>query len=801
MKHNSLPWTLALTVGLGAGSWIPAAVHGADVRPVNVRALDESVSRERTFFVGTGASAEEAVELRESLIEAGARNVNLIVPDMVIVCDLPAGAAVEVPAAFASGPFARVASANASWEWIVDAYRTVDERARAANDGGAASEGTPGESFRDVVVQVSPERAAEIQREIDRSRMLRGVAPEAQATMRNFSQGSEFLGGTILANFILPESNGAFDASTEDWSDEDVTAARQGAFEGMLSWQARWPKMDMSFTMNYGTDAERNDTFIRVPIRYEPILHTMGDDHLWIMETMQQLGYNSGTTEAAVHEFNEDQRARFRTQWVFTAFIACSRNVETHRFGGGTADYTAYAYLGGPYMVEPFPAGTDPNLVGERLVYSQIVQHEAGHNFWTLDEYPGAPGVCASTSGYLRYENRNVSMTGPAGEVRCQPLAECIMHTAARKDLGRPWCGWSEGHLGVIDNNDNGYPDIFEARPEIVFAVDGPETVLTNSYTLRFQVRARAVPNQNPNIDPSQRVNYAVPLRRAWISIGSQSQVQLKPVDGDFDELVEDFEFHISVPTVGISSLGVMAENKVGYKSEETGKLVYFTGVNYSRTALTVRPERIDLNWEIAADPFGAKFDVYRLESGDPAPQPGDSLLPGKVVATNVPPQGPGSAGFVPYRFVDRDVVPGHEYRYYVVGVFSLPYGAGTREYHSPSAVVGQTAMLPFGNDAVISNVAPNPSRGVVQFSVNVPRTYGGPARAPVRMATPLEISVFNVRGQLVRNLRRGSEFSDVVTLRWDGTDAENIPAPSGVYFVRANAGTMQGVQKIVLVR
>jgi hypothetical protein len=101
----------------------------------------------------------------------------------------------------------------------------------------------------------------------------------------------------------------------------------------------------------------------------------------------------------------------------------------------------------------------------------------------------------------------------------------------------------------------------------------------------------------------------------------------------------------------------------------------------------------------------------------------------------------------------------------------------------------------------VISRIAPNPSRGEVTFSVAVPRTYGGPRLAPVREATPVEVGIYNVRGQLVRVLKQGGEFSDVVTLRWDGTDRANQAVPSGVYFVRAVAGTTEGVQKIVLIR
>ena len=90
---------------------------------------------------------------------------------------------------------------------------------------------------------------------------------------------------------------------------------------------------------------------------------------------------------------------------------------------------------------------------------------------------------------------------------------------------------------------------------------------------------------------------------------------------------------------------------------------------------------------------------------------------------------------------------------------------------------------------------------GSITVSIQVPRTYGGSPTAPTRLATQLEVSIYNVRGQLVRVLRKGSDIDDVVTLRWDGTDSANTPAPSGVYFVRAVAGGSESVGKIVLIR
>jgi hypothetical protein len=794
-----------LSALLLAGTVVMDGADAATVQPVLVRADDPATARERTYFIGTGASVEEAVALRESLVAAGARNVNLMVPAMVIVCDLPAGAlsTLDLPAAFRGEPSRRVESSAASgaesWGWIVDAYRTVDPM-RSEAQRGLARPAAIGPEFKDVVLTVPPDMVDEIQREVEKSRRLQG-APRPEPA-RNTQQNSEFLGGSILANFIFPESNGSKGSETEDWLDADLTAAKQGALEAMLAYQGQWPKMDMRFTLNFGT----SDAFVRAVCGYEPILHDMATDEIWIMDTMHELGYGLHTNSAlaALHDFNEVQRLTFHTQWVFTAFIANSRTTPFHRFGGGNANYTAYAYLGGPFLVEPFPAGTDPNNVGERLVYSQIVNHEAGHNFWTLDEYPGSPGDCIDTSGYLNYQNKNQSVTDPFGGLtRCTEPYDCIMHSAARMDINpRPWCPWSEGHLGVIDNNGNGKPDIFEAAPEIVFQPEGPETVTTNDYTLRFKVISQAVPSQNRFQAPESRLNYAAPLDGAWITVGQHSRIPIEPLDGHWDELEEDCQFHVQVPQVGQFVFGVVAENSVKFASAEAVKVIYFTGVNYSRTALTVRSSRIDVSWEIALDPFGAKFNVYRMEPGEEfVVVPGEPLPGTKINQSFVPPQGPVSGGFVPYRFIDADVVPGRDYRYYVEGTFTLLFEGGERPYSSLSEVIAQTAMIPMVEGEVISNIAPNPSRGSVTFSVTVPRTYGGPARAPVREATPVEIAIYNVRGQLVRSLKSGSEFADVVTLRWDGTDLKNVPAPSGVYFVRAVAGSTEGFQKIVLIR
>ncbi|HEX5132290.1 MAG TPA: T9SS type A sorting domain-containing protein [Candidatus Krumholzibacteria bacterium] len=765
----------------------PAAAN--DVQVIDVRPRPATTG-ERTYYLASGATIEEAVAFRDRLIAAGAWNVNLFLPERVIVCEVtPAvAAAAGVPVGYRSEPaaFAQAPSSAAgeSWGWIAEAYRQID-RTPAEQGTAAEASAVAAEPFDDIVFRVPPEKVREVQARMQRVMAEDPAAPRPQPA-RNLNQNSELLTGSILVNFIFPESGGGGDPDLFDWSNADMIQARVGTTGAFLAWQA-WTQMEI------------NTTFNRIeytPTAYEPILHDATSDNVWIIDTMRGMGWATHTSDpfTALHEYNEAMRALYRTQWVVSSFIANARGVPNHRFGNGNANYTAYAYLGGPYMVEPFPAGLDPNNIGETLVFSKIVQHEIGHCFWTLDEYPGAPGVCGTTSGYLNYSNANISVVQLDGtELRCENLTPCIMHTWTRIGSERPWCRYSLGHLGVIDNNDNGYPDIFEAAPEIEFQPEGPETVSTNQFTLRFKARAGAVPNRNVAQDPGTRVDYAAPLGEVKLSLGANNGIDLDPVDGHMDEAVEEFVFPLSLPQAGQTAVVIRARNRVGFKSGDYVKQIFFTGVSYSRVGASVKTNRIDVTWETAGEAFGAKFDVYRLDPGED--------LPGTKIATHVPAAGPGTGGFVPYRYIDRGVEPGHDYRYYVDGSFTLAFEDTTREYHSPSEVVGQTAGIPIVAGELVSSISPNPSTGNITVSVQVPRTYGGNPRAPQRLATPVEVTVYDVRGRRIRTLREAPALDDVLTLRWDGHSDTNLLVPAGVYFLRVKAGDTRAVRKVVLIR
>jgi hypothetical protein len=490
---------------------------------------------------------------------------------------------------------------------------------------------------------------------------------------------------------------------------------------------------------------------------------------------------------------------------VFTGFVANSEHAPNHIFHG--ADYTAYARLGGPFNITPYPAGRDPNEIGIDLVFSKIFQHETGHVFWTLDEYESAPSQCTARSGYLWYTNMNKDLELIPGPDSCAPNGpfDCIMRYAAREDVGRPWCKWSQGQMGVVDANEDSRPDIFESPPVIEFAVAEIETVDTPEITIDLKVKSTAVRNRNEfSAAPGERIDYAAPLKGAKYSFLELDERPISPLDGTWDEIEEDVRLTLKGFPAGMISVSFRARNAAGVWSERGvarhTKKVYFAGVNFSRYKLDVEEQYIAFSWHVFNEKFGATFDVYRVELGDETPD--------KLIAADVRPSGPGLGGYVPYAVIDRDVVPGERYQYYVVGRFSVDIEGTPKHYEVFSETVGKTAMLPMiesGN--IVSGAAPNPFRDQTKVSVTVPQTFenvqvgGGQSGFQQRVTTDVEINVYDVVGRRVNTLYASQTFDEVITVSWNGTNSNGARVPTGVYFIRARAGEATGVRKILLIR
>ena len=84
---------------------------------------------------------------------------------------------------------------------------------------------------------------------------------------------------------------------------------------------------------------------------------------------------------------------------------------------------------------------------------------------------------------------------------------------------------------------------------------------------------------------------------------------------------------------------------------------------------------------------------------------------------------------------------------------------------------------------------SPNPTAGVTNISFGTAK------------AARVNISIYNVNGQLVETLVDGQMEAGIHTVTWDGTDVNGSRVARGVYFCRMNAEGFAATEKIVLLQ
>jgi hypothetical protein len=645
------------------------------------------------------------------------------------------------------------------------------------------------------------DRLLRVPEEIVRATTPVGEGPRRGSPMeladRSIRENSEFLVGSVLVNVIFPESAG----SSEDWTDQEIGGAMSGIALGISQYMQRalWFN-DLSFIYNY-------NNFKRVPVTMEPIESEMSTDDIWIGEAISNLGYSGGAYFGA-HALNNATRNSFKTDWVFTAFIADMSNhysaappsPDPGCWGG--AGYVAYAYLGGPYLLVPYPACR----YGYGLGFGRVFIHEMSHTFWVLDEYKSAATHCAEKSGYLAVATRNSLFD------TCMVQVPCIMQTASPPfSEPLPICDYTQGQVGIssVEINATTYLKVYAVRPTVEFPSmpDISDTLLPGEdYFLSMEIRNGAVANLNPQqMEPPDRVDYAPYIKGGWISINKQDWQLENPSDGKWGHASYEFiakEISTELEP-GLNTIDFRAENRIGL-SATASKNLFLIGLKFDQVYAIPAEGSVRVAWTTAVGSFEATFDVMRsdLTTGG-----ADTRL-----ATVSEPDGIGNRRA--FSYVDTTVLATHRYRYRLDGKFSISFRGEEHDYTFSSQDASATASVPVGK-GVVSNLLPNPTRGSVMFTVNVPKSAssasgnraaaeeGGASSASAlgEVRTRVEVSVYNVRGQRVKSVYSNSVFSGFITLAWDGTDSYHSAVPAGVYFLRVIAGNEAAVRKVVILR
>jgi hypothetical protein len=76
------------------------------------------------------------------------------------------------------------------------------------------------------------------------------------------------------------------------------------------------------------------------------------------------------------------------------------------------------------------------------------------------------------------------------------------------------------------------------------------------------------------------------------------------------------------------------------------------------------------------------------------------------------------------------------------------------------------------------------------------PNPFAGETSIRFSTGHPAEVSIYNLRGQLVRQWSRTTD-----PIQWDGRDTRGVPAAPGVYLVRAGDGHTSAVKRLLLTR
>lgn len=90
-----------------------------------------------------------------------------------------------------------------------------------------------------------------------------------------------------------------------------------------------------------------------------------------------------------------------------------------------------------------------------------------------------------------------------------------------------------------------------------------------------------------------------------------------------------------------------------------------------------------------------------------------------------------------------------------------------------------------------------------LSLSQNYPNPFNPSTNIEFKINSPsnVKINIYDINGQLIRNLVDEELSTGVYTTNWDGTDNQGNRISSGTYFYRIEAGTTYDVKKMILLK
>jgi Calx-beta domain/Divergent InlB B-repeat domain len=495
--------------------WVPAVVL---VAFPGLAAASEQV----LLLDGPGLSWREA---RRIIEEHGGELVHVL-PPSVLVGEIPEGAFAALQEAAGTAPGSlglRIVRTRAEAQSLLATALTSSRSPAGALSTEAqaalrllAPEVVPAD--RDPRYRVLPDGRVEV-RPIEEweeppvvgpKRTLSGDA-QLQAVGNTFVNTSDFLAGDVAVAILRPESTGAIDPSTEDWTAGEVANSLTQILGALDKLRNDSPRGKLTFV--YRTESFGPGVAGTVSCDYEAILYANWTEAV-VLDVLGKLGYSQPSGYSRLYYWVNDARADLGTDWAF-GIIVVDNSSDTSR---GRAS----AYLTGPagWLFQSYT--------------STVYHHEMGHIWGATDEYhPDAAQSPTLLVGYTQEVNANSQYNdgtgyfGGAGESISALMIDNV-------DYASPW---TRGQWGTWDLDGDGVNDTQDTFPTVV--LNAP----SGSSTLAFTGTANVTPLKMESgawADADISVNRIV--RVEWRVNGGPWQ-PATPSDGAFDESSEAFTF------------------------------------------------------------------------------------------------------------------------------------------------------------------------------------------------------------------------------------------------------------------
>lgn len=196
------------------------------------------------------------------------------------------------------------------------------------------------------------------------------------------------------------------------------------------------------------------------------------------------------------------------------------------------------------------------------------------------------------------------------------------------------------------------------------------------------------------------------------------------------------------------------------------------TPVEMTLFEATPKEDRIVISWTTASETDNAGFHVFRSETKD-----GEKVqLTAKMINGAVNSQSQNS-----YQFEDANVEENKTYYYWIADV-ALD---GTMTFHGPRSALLQTTPKEYALDQNYPNPF-NPTT-TINFAL--------------KDEGHVILNIYNIRGQLVRQLVDGQRAAGRYSVEWDGRNSQGLVMPSGTYLYSIKVNDYSYTRKMAFMK